>query len=408
MAGRRGQNEGSITKRTDGRWMGRVTLPDGRRKAFYGQTRNEVSRKVATALHNLEQGMEPTNDKLTVREYLEGWLKMLEHRAGQEGEGLRPTTLRGYRSNVDLYLVPALGKKRLSRLSPDDVEVMLAGMRDRGLSARTGQYAHAVLRVALKHALRTGKVHRNVATLADAPRVRREPVEPLSVEEAKIFLEAAKEHLHGPLYTVALGLGLRRGEVHGLRWEDVDLDAERVWIRQTLQRQKGKGLVLVEPKTRQSRRPLALPDFVVEAFRRQRKIQAEQRLVAGPEWQDTGFVFTMEDGRPMSPDYTSKHFPIFLREIFTRCPNCDDGHVLEGRCDECGKEAEVKVPTITLHGLRHSCASLLFAQGCSMRLVMEILGHSQIALTANTYTHLLPEADREAATAMQTLLGGDD
>jgi len=118
-------------------------------------------------------------------------------------------------------------------------------------------------------------------------------------------------------------------------------------------------------------------------------------------------TFTMENGRPVSPDYTSKSFPGFLREVFTRCPHCDDGHVLEGRCNECGEEAEVRVPTITFHGLRHSCANLLFAQGCSLRLVMEILGHSQIALTANTYTHLLPEADREAATAMQTLLGSE-
>ena len=165
----------------------------------------------------------------------------------------------------------------------------------------------------------------------------------------------------------------------GLKWDAVDLKEGRLWVRWALQRQTKKGLVMVEPKSRTSRRPLPLPPFVVALLKEHKKRQTADRLAAGPKWKDSGHVFTMEDGRPMSPEYAYKEFCKFLKRAGIR--------------------------HIRFHDLRHSCASLLFAQGCSLRLVMEILGHSQIAITANLYTHLLPEADREAAGAMQALLG---
>ncbi|MCE5252891.1 MAG: site-specific integrase [Actinomycetia bacterium] len=398
---KRGNNEGSIYQRSDGRWAGAVTLEDGRRKSFYGKTRSEVAGKVNRALTELQQGITPADDRLTVRQYMAVWLE------GRK-DSLRYATYRDYESRIRLYIDPSLGSVRLSKLTPEQVERMLAKMQEAGLSPRTRQYVHAVLRAALQTAVKRGRIPRNVAMLIDGPSVKREPVKPLTVEEAKTFLAAAtEERLLGPLYTVTLGLGLRKGETLGLRWQDVDLEERRLWVRHALQRQKGKGLVLVEPKSRTSRRPLALPPFVVEAFKEQRRRQVEQRLASGPHWQDQDFVFTMPDGRPVSGDYINAKFPKFLKRSFTRCPLCGEGQVHDGHCEKCGGAAIVQVPAITFHGLRHSCASLLFAQGCSLRLVMEILGHSQIALTANTYTHLLPEADREAATAMESVLGAD-
>ena len=201
----------------------------------------------------------------------------------------------------------------------------------------------------------------------------------------------------------------------GLTWGASILEEARLWVRYALQRQKGVALVLVEPKSRTSRRPLALPPFVVDALKDQRKTQAALRLPRGPEWQDGDCVFTMTDGRPVSPDYINKCFPLFLAGIsLDWCPKCKkatlaDEKAPQERCTVCGGPIDVKpLRRVRFHDLRHSCASLLFAQGCSMRLVMEILGHSQIALTANTYTHLLPEADREAANAMQTALGAKE
>lgn len=401
MSKSRGQNEGSIAERTDGRWMGRVTLPGGRRKAFYGKTRAEVAKAINKALTELEQGITPADGRMTVQTFLDRWLEQTAK------PKVRWATYRGYEQLVRGHLVPELGKIRLSKLTADDVEAFVNRKVESGLSPRTVQYAHAVLRVALQTAVRRRYVHQNVAALVGAPKVTREPVEPLTVELAQVFLKAAQGDRFEALYTVTLALGLRRGEVLGLRWADVDLEDGRLWVRWALQRQKDKGLVMVEPKSRTSRRAIPLPPFVTTTLKEHRRRQNELRLMRGPEWQDLDYVFTMDDGRPVSPDYLTQAFPQFLAANLNRCPKCKvwlpANKVVEGLCKECGTEVEPR--KLRFHDLRHSCASLLFAQGCSMRLVMEILGHSQIALTMNTYTHLLPEADREAATAMQSLFG---
>lgn len=407
---KRGQNEGSIYQRANGRWVGAVTLEDGKRKSFYGRTRNEVARKVNRALHDLEQGITPADDRLTVEQFLNRWLEQTAKPA------VRYSTLRGYEQVVRCHLIPELGKIRLSKLSADDVEAFcnrtLAKGRvtrekkstadetpdkkstadeksadekpqepepDLSLSPRTVQYCHAVLRMALKSAVRKGTIPRNVASLVDAPKVTREPVVPLTIDEAKALLKAASGDPLEALYVVTLALGLRRGEVCGLKWEDIDLTERRLWIRRALQHQKDKGLVEVEPKSRTSRRALPMPPVVAQALTDHRRRQNTQRLSMGPKWKAGDWVFTMEDGRPVSPDYVNKVFPKLL--------------------------TTAKLRHVRFHDLRHSCASLLFAQGCEMRLVMEILGHSQISLTANTYTHLLPEGDRAAADAMQAVLG---
>lgn len=398
---KRGNNEGSVYQRLDGRWVGAVSLDNGKRKAYYGKTRSVVAAKVARALHEFQQGITPADDRLTVRAFMSLWL------AGRK-DVLRYNTHRDYESRFRLYIEPELGSVRLSKLTPERVERLLANMRDNGLSPRTCQYVHAVLRAALDDAVKRGHIARNVAKLVDAPPVKHEPIIPLEVEQARLFLAAAsREKLLGPLYVVTLGLGLRKGEVLALRWRDIDLERSQLRISHSLQRQKGKGLVLVEPKSLTSRRPLALPPFVLESFREQRRRQVEQRLAAGSMWYDQDFVFTMPNGNPISGDYINAKFPAFVKRTFSRCPHCDEGHVADGQCDKCGMTAEVTVPKITFHGLRHSCASLLFAQGCSLLLVKEILGHSKIALTADTYTHLLDGANQEAADAMQSILVAD-
>ena len=211
MTSKRGQNEGSLYQRKDGRWAGAVTLDDGKRKHFYGKTRAEVARKVNRTLTDREQGLSPADDRITVKAYLEGWLERTVK------ANRRYSTWRGYEQVVRLYLEPNLGKIRLSKLSPDDVEDLMGKMKDGGLSARTIQYAHAVLRVALQKAVRHGKIPRNVAALVSAPSVVRDPVKPLTKKEAKALLKAATGDPLEALYVVTLALGLRRGEVCGLR-----------------------------------------------------------------------------------------------------------------------------------------------------------------------------------------------
>lgn len=220
-------------------------------------------------------------------------------------------------------------------------------------------------------------VARNVATLVDVPRVQRPEVQPFSLEQARTILDAIRGNRFEALYSVALAVGLRRGEALGLRWDDVDLDAGTLKVRTALQRIDGK-LQLVEPKTSRSRRTIALPDMAVAALRSHRARQLQERLLAGSRWQDTGMVFTTSIGTYMEPRNLTRHFNRTVKNA--------------------------GLPPKRFHDLRHTCASLLLAQGVHARVVMEILGHSQIGLTMDTYSHVAPSLQRDAAGRMNDAL----
>ncbi len=279
-----------------------------------------------------------------------------------------------------IYIVPALGRIPLGKLSPQNVEAFLNDQRKAGLSPRTVQYLHATLRRALGRALKWSLVPRNVATLVDAPSTRRKEVEPLTPEEARVLLDAIKGERMEALYSVALAVGLRKGEALGLRWADVDLDAGTIAVRRSLQRAGGR-LQFVEPKSTRSRRTVALPNAAITALRTHRARQLQERLFAGPKWQEQGLVFTTTIGTPLEPRNVTRHF----HRTLTR----------------------TGLPPKRFHDLRHTCASLLLAQGVHPRVVMEILGHSQIGLTMDTYSHVIPALQREAAGQMDAVLMGE-
>ena len=199
----------------------------------------------------------------------------------------------------------------------------------------------------------------------------------MTPEQARTFLDSVRGKRLEALYTVALALGLRQGEALALRWTDIDMEAGNVTVRAGLQRQGGK-LVLVEPKTPRSRRTIAAPPIVVAALRSHRSRQLQDRLAAGSEWQDLDFVFCTQAGGPLDSRNVTRDFQRAL--------------------------TKAGLPHMRFHDLRHSCASLLLAQGVHPRVVMETLGHSQIALTMNTYSHVIPALQREAADRMQAAL----
>ena len=247
-----------------------------------------------------------------------------------------------------------------------------------GRSPRTVQYTHTVLRRALGRALKWGLVARNVATLVDRPRSVRQEMQSLSPEQARVFLQAAEGDRLEALYSVAIAVGLRQGEALGLRWDDVDLDAGKLRVRVALQRVNGK-LQLVGPKTAKSRRTIALPQTAVIALRKHRTRQLEERLRAGEHWQEMGLVFPSTIGTPHDARNVVRAFQKLLEQA--------------------------GLPHMRFHDLRHTCASLLLAQGVHPRVVMEILGHSQISLTMDTYSHVIPSLQREAAQQMDAALG---
>jgi integrase len=375
MSSKRGQNEGSIYRRADGRWAGAVSLgyKGGKRyrKAIYGKTRAEVRRKVAAAQRAAEQGLPLGSERQTLSQFLRDWL---EHSVKPS---TRPRTHASYAQLVRLHIEPELGRVPLAKLSPQQVQQLMNRKLASGLSPRTVRYIRAVLRRALNQALKWGLVPRNVATLVEAPKSEACEIRPLDPHQARRLLEALRGDRAEALYSVALAVGLRLGEALGLRWDAVDLDAGVLVVRSQLQRLEGK-LRLTERKTSRARRTIHLPVAVVEALRRHRIRQFEERLLAGERWTETGLVFTSTIGTPCDARNVTRHLALVL--------------------DRAG------LPHVRFHDLRHTCASLLLAQNVHPRVVMEILGHSQIALTMNTYSHVMPTMQEEAASRMDAVL----
>ncbi len=372
---KRGNNEGSIYKRTDGRWAATLTLgyENGKRKrkSYYGQTRREVQEQLTQALRTVQQGLPVTPERQTVGPFLNRWLQ------DSVQPTVRPRTYDSYSEIARLHLIPELGRVPLAKLTPQNVQALLAKKLASGLSPRRVQYIRAVLRRALGQALKWGLVGRNVATLVDSPRVEHPEIQPLTPTQARTLLEAAKGDRFEALYILAIALGMRQGELLGLRWAYCDLDSNVLRVSVTLQRIQGK-FQLVEPKTERSRRTLNLPDIAVRTLKSRRLLQFEERLAAGEHWTDTGLVFTTGLGTPLDTGTVIRGFQRLLRRA--------------------------GLPHVRFHDLRHTCASLLLSQGTSPRMIMEILGHSQIATTMDIYSHIMPAMREEAARQMDDLL----
>lgn len=375
---KRGNNEGSIYKRADGRWAAAVTIPQtgGKqtRKTLYGRTRQEVQQKLTKALRDQQQGIPATNDRITLKAFLARWLETCVKPPMR-----RPLTYTTYKTIIDLHVVPELGRIPLSKLKPGDVQDLLNKKSAAGLSNRRVEMIHAVLRTALNQAVSWGELPRNVAALAKPPRTSRRDLKPFTPEEAQAFLIAAKGDRLEALYTVAVAIGLRQGEILGLRWEDVDLENSTLTVRHALQRVDGE-LILVEPKSDSGRRAINLPAFAVRALKEHHTRQKQEARWGGLKWHETGHVFTTKVGTPMHHSGLIRQFKKLLKEA--------------------------KLRDQRFHDLRHCCATLLLAQGVPARVVMEILGHSQISLTLDTYSHVIPALRDEAAGRMDALFGG--
>jgi integrase len=378
--GRRGHDEGSIYQReSDGKWVAAVNLgyaSDGKRKrkVFYGDTRKEVAEKLKTALHEHQQGTLPTNtERQTVEQFLTNWLQ------NTAKQTLRASTFETYEIHVRVHLVPALGRLQLSKLNPQHIQQFINQKLEQGLKPRTVIYSYAVLSRALGQALKWGLVGRNVAELVDPPRAPRSEIRPFTAEQARALLEAVKGHRLEAFYTVALSLGLRRGEALGLMWEDVDLQAGTVRVKQALQRLGGK-LQITEVKSATSRRVIKLPRVCVAALKSHHAQQLQEKLLAGAGWTDTGLVFTSHLGTPLEPRTVARHFQRTLKQA--------------------------DLPRIRIHDLRHTAASLLLAQGVPVKMVSEILGHSGSRITLDVYGHVFDSTRQQAADRMDDLLSG--
>ena len=365
---KRGNNEGSIYKRSDGRWAAALTLPGGKRRTLYGKTRQEVARSLTTALRDRETGLPVLPERQMVAEFLTHWLKMVK-------PTIRRSTFIRYEEHVRLHTVPIIGKIHLPRLTPQHLQDLYAKKLAEGLSPTSVRHLHTVLHRALKQALRWDLVVRNVSEAVDPPRRARSEYQALTVEEVRRLLAASKGNRLEALYVLAVTTGMRRGELLGLHWRDVYLDQGTLQVRYTLQ----QGGYVGEPKTAKARRQIDLPTLAVEALQRHRIHQLKDRYEAGPRWSDTDFVFTNALGNYVDPDnLRHRTFAPLLRRA--------------------------ELPSIRFHDLRHTSATLLLALDTRPKVVQELSGHSQIAVTRDVYSHVLPTMQREAMNGLDDLL----
>jgi len=388
MAKRRGHGEGSIFfEEARARWVGTVDLGnDGtgkrRRAKVTGRTKTEVRDKLRAIQRAAEAGLPVGDGATTFGSYLDRWLAdVLPARAKVKSSN----TVDNYRWAVERHLKPALGSKRLRALSPEDVEGLLSGLADAGMARNSIMRVRSVAVMALKHAQRRELVARNAAELAEMPAGARPPAEgrSLTVEQAARLLAVAEDDRLGPLVAVGLMLGLRPGELCGLRWCDVDLDGRALHVRQSRKRERGADGREVfrfgDPKTAKSRRSLTMPAPVVAALGRQRALQARERLVVGAAWQDGDLVFANSIGAPIDPSN--------LRRLFARLTE------------------SAGLGPWHPNELRHSACSLLSAAGVPLEHVADILGHDGTRMAARFYRHAVAPAVGAAVAPMEAMFG---
>jgi integrase len=377
---RRANGEGSLTALPGRGWMARVDLgfENGRRKrkAFFGKTRTEAARKLNQALAERARGMPVAIPRQTVSQFLTEWL------AKVATPSVRPRTATRYRELIELHVLPTLGRTNLTKLTPQDLQQLYTTKLAEGLAPRTVGHVHRVLHRALGQALRWGLVAINVSDAVDPPKVVRTEIRALNPDEARRLLAAAEGDPLEALYVLALTTGMRQGELLGLKWQDIDLDAGGLQVRRTIGRVRNRGFIESEPKSAKGRRQIVLAAAAVDALRRHWDRQFTERLAAGALPGTESLVFCNGLGRPIEPQnllYRS------FRRLLTRAG----------------------LPPMRFHDLRHSAASLLLSMGVHPKVVQELLGHSQISLTLDTYSHVLPGLQRQAVEGLGALLAAD-
>jgi integrase len=383
MSKRRGSNEGSITRRKDGRWFARLHLgyaPGGRRirKNYYASTREAVAEMLAAAKAQHDRGTPVPHGRETVGAYLTSWLESVR-------PSVKPRTWESYELYVRRHAIPIMGSVKLAALRPEHVRALLARKTKEGMAPRSAAHLRTILRTALQQAVYDRILSWNPISAVKPPAVPRYEYRHFEPEEALAFLKAAEDSPAEAPLVFCVALGPRLGEMMGLRWIDCDLENRTIRLQQTIQQLRAKvapdgvsGYRVAEPKTDKSRRVLEIPEILLPILRRHRARQAEARLAAGTAWQNTGLVFTNQSGVPIDAAALRREFSAVL--------------------------TRAGLARMRLHDLRHSASTLLLAAGLPLHTVSRLLGHSTIALTSNTYGHFSREMIADAAATMNRVL----
>ncbi|QGT99308.1 hypothetical protein SYNTR_0715 [Candidatus Syntrophocurvum alkaliphilum] len=394
MAKKRGNGEGTIYKLPDGRWIGQITIgtnKDGKpkRRSLYGKTKKEVQNKMHELKNQLATGTLPETNKITLADWLTTWIN------DYKKQELKPSTWESYKSIINTHIIPDLGGVKLDKLRTNDIQRFYNAKLEKGriqracsrnkeksLSARTIKNIHTVMHSALEQAARENLINSNPASYTTRPRQEKKEITPLKSEQVKQFLENIKNDWLYPLYITALGTGLRRGELLGLKWQDIDFDNQTAYIKRELLLINNRVQLEEYTKTKSSNRSIALPDTVIKQLKKLKTKQKEDKLFLGQEYQDNNFVFCWDDGRVVRPDYPYKR----LKELLE----------------------QNNLPVIRFHDLRHTFATLLLEAGEHPKVVSEMLGHSTITITLDTYSHVLPSMQQKAAAKLNSFISEEE
>lgn len=382
--GRRGNGEGSIVHRKDGLWQGAIscgrdpTSGKWKRVTVYGRTRAEVADKLDQLRNQQRAGLPIEPQSVTVGQWIETWLQ--EYKKAS----LKPTTWSNYWYLYRVHIRPALGETRLAKLQTNQIQQFYQASLTNGFSPASIRRLHAVLTGALKQARREGLIPRNPAEDVVLPKARKKERRVLTPEETERFLAAAQKRRLYPSFLVAVGTGMRVGELLALRWEDVDLDAGVVRVRREVIRLRDQPgptktkLAFMTPKSQAGIREIPLTATVLAELRRWKARQAEEKLALGEAYRDQGLVFAGEDGRITDPRNFTKLFYKVVKDA--------------------------GIPHANLHALRHSFATRLAEAGENPRIIADLLGHAQVTTTLEIYSHALPEAKRAAVSKLDDIL----
>jgi integrase len=369
---------GHIRKRGRSSWTVIVDLGNdpttGKRRQLWRSVKGpkrEAEALLVQLLHERDTGVERPIGKLTVAEYLERWMRDYVE------PSLAPKTVATYRDVIRVHLAPALGSLDLVGLRPAHIQALYTAMRER-LSARSVLRYHQVLHAALRQAVRWQLLIRNPADAVEPPRPPRRELRATTADQARAVMAAADATPYGSFVRLAFVTGARRGELLGLRWQDVDLEGAALHIQQTAQRIAGQGIVFRQPKTRLSRRSIALSVDAVALLRSHRAKQAAAKLLAGSAYQDYGLVFATGLGTPIEPGNLRRSWLGIIKAA--------------------------GVSGLRIHDMRHASASFMLRAGVHPKVVSERLGHASVNITLDTYSHILPGLQAAAAEALDAVL----
>jgi integrase len=370
MSKRRGNNEGSLYQRKDGLWCAQVSL-DGRRLTKYAKTQKECRGWIKETITKIDGGLTFEATLITVERFFELWLN------GKE-LSRRPGTVENYRKITTSYILPKLGQVRLQDITPNLITQLYLLLKEEGKGARSVQAVHVILHCALKQAVREGLLGRNPVDAVDRPRVEPTENQILTEEQARQLLTVATASIYETVFYLALVSGMRKGELLGLKWSDLDLAKGTIHVQRQLQCLNPGGYVLVPPKTKAGKRPIKLGQGMLGKLEKHRKDQELLKAAAGDKWQENNLIFTSSIGTFMDQSRISKEFKRLL--------------------------TKAGLPDLRFHDLRHTSLSLLLENGTPVNTVQQRAGHSKASVTVDIYGHAMSGSQNLAADTIDELV----